>query len=279
MNRRSSIFSRTVLPALVVFALAGAGIASERGESTQVPKRYLYGYQLMQTEHYSQAIEEFNRLIAREPRSFELYDWRGQCYALSEQKDKALKDFDIALKLRPKTSFIYRHRAEAFVVCGEFENALADLRQAVKLSSDDYASLVRMAEVLLMLDRSREAVEYATKAIACRSTQGPASKCYRIRAQAYCHLGEYQKSISDYTNAIAVGSPSYKLLNERGRVYAKARDYKSAEADFTRALKIAPQNKVAGIYMSRAGAREKLGKWKEAQEDRHKGSGIDDFSL
>lgn len=66
-----------------------------------------------------------------------------------------------------------------------------------------------------------------------------AARALNNRGNAYLALGQLDKAISDYSNAIQIGPSAIAYFN-RGNAYLKKEQYDLAEKDYTDALKLDP---------------------------------------
>ncbi len=70
-------------------------------------------------------------------------------------------------------------------------------------------------------------------------------KAYYNRGNVYDAMGEYDRAISDFTRALELNPKYAKAYNNRGLTYGRIGEHQRALADFTKALKIDPNYVVA----------------------------------
>jgi tetratricopeptide (TPR) repeat protein len=87
---------------------------------------------------------------------------------------------------------------------------------------------------------------------------------YMYRAAGYSHIGQYQRAIEDYTQALTL-DPTADTYYRRGSAYYELGDYQHAIEDYTRALALRPKD--AEIYESRGKAYQKLADYEHCIED------------
>ena len=97
-----------------------------------------------------------------------------------------------------------------------------------------------------------KAIEYLNNAIKLQQNN---ASYYSKRGTAHYNLGQYQRAIEDYSEAIRL-KPDYSLAYfNRGCIYVKNPDqYKQAIEDFNKAIKLNPDyteayNNLGGIYL------------------------------
>ncbi len=91
---------------------------------------------------------------------------------------------------------------------------------------------------------------------------------YYNRGNAYKIIGNYERAILDYDNAITIYPQYADAYNNRGNAYTKLRNYEQAVNDYNTAIRFAPQ--YADAYNNRGFAYRRLGNYFQA---------IDDFSV
>ena len=82
---------------------------------------------------------------------------------------------------------------------------------------------------------------------------------------AYANIGNYDRAIIDYTNAITLNSTVAQSYNNRGVAQYKNGDYDRAIVDYTKAIELKPD--FAEAYYNRAEAWLHLGEWENARSN------------
>ena len=95
---------------------------------------------------------------------------------------------------------------------------------------------------------------------------------YYQRGLVHAEKGELDKTIADYTEAIALKPDYAEVYYQRGFTYRIKEDYKHAIRDYTKAIEIDPHN--ADAYYSRSKAWLHLGAEEKAKSDRKIASNI-----
>lgn len=91
-----------------------------------------------------------------------------------------------------------------------------------------------------------------------------AARALNNRANAYLALGQTDRAIADYTNAIQIAPSAITYFN-RGNAYLKKEQYALAEKDYTEALKLDPT--LADAHLNRGVAYTNSGQYDLAIED------------
>jgi tetratricopeptide (TPR) repeat protein len=220
------------------------------------------------------AIEELNRLIAKNRNFAEAWYQRGEVYRNNKlENDRALADLTEAIRLDPNNAGYYISRGRMY---GSDDRAIADFTRAIRLDphnadaysdrgfvyyfhkKDYYRAIADYTEVI-RLD-STEKLHYAYK------SRGDS---YAARGSApYAGKGDYDQAIADYTEAIRLGPPGSDwnwvrstLYRSRAQMYAELSQYDWAIADCTEAIRLIPTGSdwlLTMVYQSRAEIYEKL---------------------
>lgn len=203
--------------------------------------------------NYEFAVKDFSEAIRINPRSVEAFYNRGLSYLKLAENENAVADFTEVIKLDPKFLLAYKSRARAFRALGKTAEAEADekLTGTTIVSSiprpqpvtdeqlfDSYVFSL-LGQFKPIPDANEELKEAARKEI-IRLTgllnDAPAfyARAFVMRGHNYLKLGEYERAIADYTEAIKLGE--LDALNFRGVVHARRGNHEAAIADFTKAL-------------------------------------------
>jgi tetratricopeptide (TPR) repeat protein len=160
-------------------------------------------------EQWDNAINDFTRVIAMDPK----YGWgyvdRGMAYQHTGQWDKSIDDFSMAIEINTMDFDAYAGRALSYGVLGKFDKAITDFSTTLQINP-----------------------EY--------------SKGYSNRGLTYANLGYLDKAIADYSKAIEL-DPEYKdAWSNRSLAYGKLNQWDNAITDGLKAIRIDPRN--AGLY-------------------------------
>jgi tetratricopeptide (TPR) repeat protein len=108
-----------------------------------------------------------------------------------------------------------------------------------------------------------EAIEELSAGI--RIVPDASATVYAARGFSYCKLGEYEKAIADFDEAIRLDPEYFTAYNRRGNLYIVLGDYDRAIEDLNESIRINPQNPEA--YAFRALAYTYLYMDEKAQQD------------
>jgi tetratricopeptide (TPR) repeat protein len=117
--------------------------------------------------------------------------------------------------------------------------SISECNRAIELNPKDGNAYADRGAVYGSMGQHNKAIEDYTQAIMLNvESKGAAYWC---RGGEYSDLGQYDKAIEDLTKAIELG-PSDITYHSRGCAYGGADKYKEALSDFETALRLNPNN-------------------------------------
>ena len=154
------------------------------------------GVKARQQGQYSEAIQDFTKVIELNPDDAEAYYFRGSTYYSQGEHNhaiKAIKDFTKAIELNPDDAETYHFRGFIHYSNGEYDHAIKDFTKAIELNPD-YAEayLVRRAAY-----DSQGEYDHAIKDFHATA--------HYTRGLARLHLEHWQEAKSDLTAAKNIG--------------------------------------------------------------------------
>jgi len=159
-------------------------------------------------------------------------------------------------------------RGIAFLQKGEYEKAVADCSTSIRLDPDPGVQLVRLArgKAYRALRRFKEAIG-DLQAVAATNPEDEAVRCDLYHQLASCHLEirSHTQAVLNAGIAIRLGPNNPEPYFVRGRVYLQKGEYDRAITDFTEAIQL--RAAWADAYLERAKAYRALGDEIRAVED------------
>ena len=221
----------------------------------------------------AEAIEHLTRALQLLPDQADLYDLRGQTYALRQQHAEAEKDFTAAIKALKSFSAAYYDRARIYLDLAAQEDsqswrdkARADLEAYRKAGPGDREQ-TEFAEALLAAAEK----DYAKSLQACDRLIGRQTtneEVYKLKGDMFAQMGHlaekekqadlYRQAVQSYTEALTrrVNYPEAYLA--RGHVQFAAGKPTEAVADWEKAISMGAARSDA-LFRKLAEARRKIG--------------------
>lgn len=142
-------------------------------------------------------IANYDRMILRDPNSASAYRFRCYEYSRIGEHDRALADCDRAVVIAPGDASSYYSRGRARAASGDYHGAVADLSEAIRQNA------------LPSWNRS----------------------VYMARGNAYIHIGDLDRAISDFTLAIAISPRDWIAYRDRAKAYQMKGEHELAASD------------------------------------------------
>ena len=187
-------------------------------------------------ENYAQAIVDYNRAIEIAPSVAMFYNNRGFAEYKLGSFTPALTDLNRALELDPNLAYAYNNRGLIYADQGQNDLAAADFSQAITLGHDPLSWPLRNLDALH--------VDVPTAGVLSVNVNPPVippeqEEIYEAAQEAY-HAGDYDKSVSLYTQLIEIDPESHLYYCGRAAAYYAQGDYQRAVDDFTESIKRQP---------------------------------------
>lgn len=203
---------------------------------------------------------------------------RQRAFAYEDLKayDRAEADYNAALQIEPLDPDFYAKRGFYFTRRERYNDALADFVKGGDLVPTDGGFPFGEGSVFEKLGQHEKAIERYTEAI---RRNGQVANYFRERGSAYNYLGRFIEAKADYDKALALGYsitvPRETGYSNLGRGYALLHldRYQDAIDDFDAVLKVVPRSSTALAW--RGASYQGLGKRSEAVADYNAALAID----
>lgn len=235
------------------------------------------------TNKHTEAIEQFNRLLALDSSNVKAYVERAAQYQEIGDSVKSAADVQKALSLSPHVDDAYVQQGNQLGAAGRFGDAIDCFSRAILLNPRNVAAFTQRGLVLHTVRDYGRAIEDFTTWIKFEPKSEFAyisrAECYRLtanydkaiadatkaleldptdfhafatRGAAYCGIAQYQKSIEDCTKAEGMEPRFEFTLRTRAAAYFGLKQYESAIKDGTAAIELNPEDARAFDYRGRA---------------------------
>ena len=212
-------------------------------------------------ENYDDAIKELDRLEKIDPKNSHLFRYRSEAYEKKENYKKAIDDIISWCYYDDVTN--YKVKIFLELAQHEFIYALAKVNEKVVKEKDNKIDWLNLRTSLYEdHDMYKEAIDDYNTIESLLSS--PQIYIYYNRGDCYRELGEYDKAIDEYNEAIQLRESEYLYLS-RADVKRLKGDYQAAIDDFSEAIALDPMNSYA--YYRRGWTKEFLEDYSEALKD------------
>ncbi len=208
-----------------------------------------------------QAIKDYTKAIKLNPKAFNAYYSRGILHeVIFNETEKALFDYTQAIKIYSDYQEAYVCRANVYSQKEQYELSIADYTKALLLKPDDYQTHIYRGKDYSYINEFDKAKEDFLTAL-----KGSFYSAYFYLGRLELQKGNYIEAIPYYTNSIQQHcSKHIDSYFERGCCYMYTKEYEKAISDFTQAINLALKDsnysdEIAEFYSERAGAYLALG--------------------
>lgn len=210
--------------------------------ATEHHKYFRRGTELAKEGRYEEAVVEFDKALAGQPKAWRTNDWRIH-ESLSKSLlrigdiDRAMEHTQASLRLNPYNAEMHTNLGYLYTERGEYDRALEHLNLAIKLAPRFPGSWYNRATLNLRLGDLRQAVSDYSEAIRIQPAYLDA---YLGRGAILEGAGNLDAALADLDAAVAINpdlpTPRYRRAELRKRMGNLA----GAAEDVNRALQAAP---------------------------------------
>jgi tetratricopeptide (TPR) repeat protein len=230
---------------LLCVLLLYTGLMTIRGQDDPLLKS---GNDKLTKRNFEGAIQDFNRLIVKDPGNVEALCGRAEAKIAQSNYAEAMKDAEQAMNIDDKNPKIYVITGDIFFYQKEYLKALKAYMDASQLPNAPPQAITGKAKVMNQLGDSKEAFRILDEAIL---KQPANAEFYYARGLLNNTKEKYVKSLQDFDKAFALNPNlnSFGLYLNRGVAYFNLEELEKALGDLNKAIEIDPKN--ASAYHSR----------------------------
>ena len=194
-------------------------------------------YRKYTSESYIKAIEKFSNAIYLDPKNATAYKYRGSCY-FDVDPNKAIKDLTKAIELKPNYTKAYEIRACCYSYRkSNLKKAISDYLSILKYQPNHIESYLSIGYTFSENDEFDLSIQAFSKAI---ELSPKTYRYYILRGHEYIKTQEYSNALEDFTVAITSDkwyekADGYRLI---ANVYSKLNDYNKSVEFYTKAIEI-----------------------------------------
>lgn len=205
---------------------------------------------LMGAGQYANAIADFDKVVAVDPKNAYALADRGLSYLWINDSAKAIQDWNAADAIDPNNEVTPRGRGVLAFRAGNYTEAISDFTQSLQRKPDDTFTLKWRASAYMSANRYVEAIA-DTNELVKLLPQDP--DAYTRRAVAQVRAGQTEAALAD-ARALIASSATLQNYALAANIYTVAGKYPEAVQTISHMIDIAPNER---LYLMRAGLRPK----------------------
>jgi len=215
------------------------------GEETEV--LYYLGGILSDLNRRDEALEIFDRVIARDPKHARAWFHKGRLEAQEpETMEQALASFEGSIELDPGYAHTYYHYGMLLGKLGRSDEAIAALQKAIELSPDLSEAFYSLGNLLSREGRTEEATEYLERFQVLRDEQ---TRLGENRRRAAAALGEgrelleqnrLEEAVQAFLELTELDPKNHQGYSYLAKTYRSLGQVDVAIAYIRRAMELAP---------------------------------------
>jgi tetratricopeptide (TPR) repeat protein len=219
-------------------------------------------------------LEDQEVMVKQNQTSAELVN-KGNELQTKGQFDDAIKYYIKSLYVKPYNSVAYNHLGETYLAKKKYAMAVMNYTQAIKNDPDNVDFYLARAAAYNKTRQYSLAIKDINKYLSSKKSTDSQAIPYFCRGYAYGQLGNYERSIEDFTQAITF-IESRKLHNaklegyyfQRGKVYLKSGKKNNAKDDFKKACEMGDKDSCKNLDKLKSTARGSAGSKHETKPEK-----------
>ena len=189
-----------------------------------------------------QAIAEFEKIVALQPKSVEDHMVLGSLYTVKHQQAKAEEQYKIAQAIEPESEEVVLNLARVYVESGNIERA-AKLIEAVPESDRTARMEFTLGAAYEQMKRPKDAIAAYKRAVDLEPGDVPSMNAL---GQALLNDGQMDEALKVYKDVVAADPEDGGALVHIGEIQRRQGKYDDALATIRKARKKDPDNLEAG---------------------------------
>lgn len=243
VGRQAAADRYIYIPAIAVFMLAGAAVASvaERKKAALYPALAIIAVisilfsvlTIKQTGIWKDSETLWSREIEVYPMTVPMaYNSRGQAYHVKGELQKAIEDYSASITLNPFDAMPFNNRALVYEDLGRTDAAIEDYTKAIGIDPAFFNAYNNRGIAYGQSGRLAEAVEDFTAALRINPAS---SSAYLNRGFAFLGMERAKEALDDFTKADTISPGNPVVRYNLGLVYLKLGDKERAQGFFREA--------------------------------------------
>lgn len=207
------------------------------------------GNENMRNRNYSQAIQDYTKLIELRPDFADVYRNRGLAYQNQRNFSLSLNDLNKFIELKSDVSFAYETRGWTKYYLKDFMGAIADFNKQIELDPNSPDAYYNRGSVKSELNDEYGVISDYSKAIELKPDF---SMAWNNRGWSKFGLKKYSEALQDLNKSIELDPSNWVAFDSRQETKFALDDLKGCIEDCTRAISLNPNISNSYFFRGRA---------------------------
>jgi tetratricopeptide (TPR) repeat protein len=172
-----------------------------------------------------EAVKHFNEALKINHGYIEAHNNLGNLMLHIGNYDEAIKHYTEALSIDPHQAEIYNNLGTAFIYKGDIKKAIESYQDSLR-EKPDYAGAVNNLKNARINQKILAGLLVKTQGLVKSAPRNPA--LHTKLGDIYRHLGEFDKAVDQYNNAISIQPKCIQAMNGLVLVYTNLQEYTKA---------------------------------------------------
>ncbi len=161
------------------------------------------------------SIDQWNQKIKKDPANIDLYFQRAKTYLENKNKEEAIEDINRALSLDSTRAEYFIFRANIHYSNLDTRKAREDLQKAIDLEPENIEARLKLAEILMMLEKYTEALTKVDEVLKINVFHPMA---YFQKGMIYKYASDTLRAISSFQTSVEQNPNLYKAYLQLGNL-------------------------------------------------------------
>ena len=220
------------------------------------------GFMNFRQKYFEEALQSYGKALELRPDYITAHLNRGVALLQMGRPVEALSDFERIIQLSPKNADAYLNRGITYSRLGKIKEAINDLDDAIHINPGMANAYMNRGIVDAMQGHLDSALGDMNKAVQLDPKN---ADVYFNRGIVYGAAGRHQEAMQDYNMAIEFDPNHADAYVNRGGLYMISKRFPEALKEFNRALQINPNQENA--YLNRANVSASQSRYQDALND------------
>ena len=189
-----------------------------------------FGHSLLKEERYEEALSEFQRVLASNPKSYEAVLGSASVHVRQKNFDEAGRLYQRAMALKPLEPKGYMRAGVAYLRASDYESAQRAFEDLLALGGRDARAHLGLAQCYIKQGKTDEAVPHLREALRLAPDD---PRVRTLLSQLYTKEGQVDRAIAEL-EAIAREKPDHRRTRVMlGRLYSQSENPEGAVESLT----------------------------------------------